>query len=155
MARSKFSRESRTQQIALLLLPVFGVLALRGITFFRHSSVVATTADTEKLITPAGSDKKAAIGSMKKHLTAAIAAMKANDFAKAKERYNEFHSVWMPNEDSFKKVSESNYNKVEERMAEIKANLTETTNPNKDKDQAIESLQLLIKTLDDYNNAFR
>lgn len=155
MARSKSSRESRTQQIVLLLIPVFGVLALRGITFLRHSSVAATTANTEKLIIPSGSDKKAAIGSMKTHLTAAIAAMNTNDFAKAKERYNEFHSVWMPNEDSFKKVSESNYNKVEERMAEIKANLTETTNPTKDKDQAIESLQLLIKTLDDYNNAFR
>lgn len=155
MAHSKSSRESRTQQIALLLLPVVGVLALRGITFLRHSSVVATTADTEKVMTPVDSDNKAAIGSMKNYLTEAIAAMNANDFAKAKERYNEFHSVWIPNEDSFKKVSGSNYNKVEERMAEIKANLTETTNPNKDKYQAIESLQLLIKTLDDYKNAFK
>lgn len=151
MASSQRSRETYTQKIVLLLLPVVGVIALRGLTFLRHPSAGTTTADTQKAQAPVGSDKEAALVNMKKHLTEAIAAMNVGDFAKAKEHYNEFHSVWVPLEDSFKALSQSNYDKVEERMAEIKANLTETTKSSKN--QVIDSLRLLIKTLDDYDNA--
>ncbi len=53
MAHTKSSsRESRTQKIVLLLLPVFGVLALRVVTFIRHplQPTAVRAGNTEKAV---------------------------------------------------------------------------------------------------------
>ncbi len=154
MAHTKSSsRESRTQKIVLLLLPVFGVLALRVVTFIRHpfqpTAVRAT--NTEKVVDRDLAEQNAVVTEMKKHLLEATDAIKAGDFAKAKDHYNEFHNKWTTIEGDFKEKSLTNYQEMEEGMDKVNRNLISAATP--DKDATLSGLQLLTRTLDAYTSS--
>jgi hypothetical protein len=147
------SRESYTQRIVLLLLPVFGVIALKGITFLRHppKSVAATGVNTEKVAASGEADQKLVITEMKKYLVSTAEAVKDRDFAEARDHYNEFHNKWTTIEEAFKGKSRSNYEEIEEGMDKVKSSLINTTTP--DKDTALAGIGRLNRALDNYTSS--
>jgi len=147
---NSLSRESRTQQIVLLLLPVVGVVALRVITFIRHPPRPAesTAANTEKVMDTDLAEQKAVVTELKKYLAEATEAVNAGNFAEAKEHYNAFHDKWTTIEQDFKEKSSSNYQEMEEGMDKVKSSLINAATP--DKGGVIAGLQRLTRALDDY-----
>lgn len=147
------SRESYTQRIVLLLLPVFGVIALKGITFLRHppKSVAATGMNTEKVAASGEADQKLVITQMKKHLASAAEAVKDGDFVEARDHYNEFYNKWTTIEEAFKEKSRSYYEEMEEGMDKVKSSLINTTTP--DKDTALAGIGRLNRALDNYTSS--
>ena len=147
------SRESYTQRIGLLLLPVFGVIALKGFTFLRHppKSVVATGVNTEKVAASGEADQKLVITEMKKYLASTAEAVKDRDFAEARDHYNEFHNKWTTIEEALKGKSRSDYEEMEEGMDKVKGSLINTTTP--DKDTALAGIGRLNRALDNYTSS--
>lgn len=145
MASSQRSRETYPQKIVLLMLPVVGVIALRGLTFLRHppQSVQGTNStqgvDTQK------TDSKEGITELKKYLTEATEATQDGNFTKAKSDYNEFHNQWKTIEEAFKEKSKRDYAEMEAGMAEVQRSLIDAATP--DKNAALKGLQQLIRTL--------
>lgn len=153
MTHTKSSSRDRTRQIALLLLPVVGVIALRVITDIRYPPQLtkAITANSEKVMDKHLAEQKAVVTELKKHLAEATDAVNAGDFAKAKGEYNEFQDKWATIERDFKEKSRSNYEQMEEGMNGVTSSLINAATP--DKGGTLARLQQLIRALDAYTSS--
>lgn len=152
MANSKPSRENYTQKIVLLLLPVVGVIALRGMTFLRHppQSAKSTTSASEQVMVADPDQQKEVIPQLKKHLTGATEAVNSGNYTEAKNEYNEFYQKWTKIEEGLRERSRENYDEMEKGMDQVKSGLINTATPSKD--GTLSGLQQLIRALDDYSS---
>ena len=83
---------------------------------------------------------------MKGYVTEAVTAVKANDFAKAKQEYKEYDEKWEEVEDGVRTKSQDAYIKIEKDMDQVKSTLVTPAKP--DKAKATAALNALLKTLD-------
>ena len=83
---------------------------------------------------------------MKGYVTEAVTAVKANDFAKAKQEYKEYDEKWEEVEDGVRTKSQDAYIKIEKDMDQVKNTLVTPAKP--DKAKATAALESLSKTLD-------
>ena len=83
---------------------------------------------------------------MKGYVTEAVTAVKANDFAKAKQEYKEYDEKWEEVEDGVRTKSQDAYIKIEKDMDQVKNTLVTPAKP--DPTKATAALESLSKTLD-------
>ncbi|MGB3206967.1 MAG: hypothetical protein WBB28_18435 [Crinalium sp.] len=83
---------------------------------------------------------------MKGYVTQAVTAVKANNFAKAKQEYKEYDEKWEAVEDGVRTKSQDAYIKIEKDMTQVTNTLVKPAKP--DKTKATAALNALSKTLD-------
>lgn len=146
---NKKTRQTSLQKIALVLLPVLGVLALKTFSLARvyatHSS-----GNSDAAMVKSDREQKEIMTEMKHYLAEATEASKSGDFEKAKEEYDEFHNKWKSVEEEFKNKSKEKYERIEGGMEAVKTNLLNVSTP--DQDKAIASFEKLSQALDAYSS---
>ncbi|AFZ15077.1 hypothetical protein Cri9333_4290 [Crinalium epipsammum PCC 9333] len=83
---------------------------------------------------------------MKGYVTEAVTAVKADNFAKAKQEYKEYDEKWEAVEDGVRTKSQDAYIKIEKDMTQVTNTLVKPAKP--DKTKATAALNALSKTLD-------
>jgi hypothetical protein len=83
---------------------------------------------------------------MKGYVTEAVTAVKANNFAKAKQEYKEYDEKWEKVEEGVRTKSQDAYIKIEKDMDQVTNTLVKPAKP--DKAKATAALNALSKTLD-------
>lgn len=151
MTSPKPGRETYTQRLVLLLLPVVGVIALFGITRLRHPDVPATTsANPEKGIEKDLAEQKSALTEMKKHLIEATEAAEGSNFTKAKGEYSEFKEIWNTVERKSKAQAQERHQQMEEGIDQVNSSLLSAT-PNQEK--VTSDLKFLTQALNSYSSS--
>ncbi|HEY9693165.1 MAG TPA: hypothetical protein V6D15_13215 [Oculatellaceae cyanobacterium] len=95
---------------------------------------------------PASTAGKDNLTEMKGYVTQAVSAVKANNFAKAKQEYKKYDEKWEAVEDGVRTKSQDAYIKIEKDMDQVTNTLVTPAKPDKTKSTA--ALNALSKTLD-------
>lgn len=117
-------------RISALALAVVVLLAACGAT---GTGTAKTSPDDLKALTT--------------HLDDAVARLKNNDVAGAKESFKKFDDGWAKVEDGVKAKNKDGYAKIEDGITDVKAALVVPATP--DKQKAIDALRKLDSTVDD------
>ncbi len=106
----------------------------------------APTASASPKAAPASTAGKDNVTELKGYVTETLTAVKANNFAKAKQGYNKIEGKWSKIEDGVRTKSQDTYIKIEKDLSQVVNTVEKPAKP--DKNKAIAALNSLSKTLD-------
>ncbi len=127
-----------------LLLGMIGLFSVVGCAQPSTSPDTGGAGATSAAISPVGSLASAQAGypQLLSVISKTQAAVRANDFAKAQQEFDQFESVWEPVEDGIKAKSDDAYDAIEDGMDQVSAALRSSQ-----ADSAIVALQAMNKQI--------
>ncbi len=123
-----------------LLLGVISLFSVVGCAQPSTSTNAGGDQQTSVSTAPAGSlaSTQAGYPQLLNVVARTQAAVDANDFAKARQEFDQFESVWAPVEDGIKATSDESYDAIEDGMDQVSAALRSTQ-----ADQALSALRAM------------